>query len=95
AELTVLRQMSLSIQNQLENGETPLQEAAITKLLGTGLEQRMPGLIADIVEAQPLRRAGDTLSEALAYLIQVEPSFSLRGGTNEIMKMIIARGMGL
>ena len=29
------------------------------------------------------------------YLLQVSPSFSLRGGTREIVKGIIARGLGL
>ena len=30
-----------------------------------------------------------------AYLTQINPSFSLRGGTREIMRGIIARGLGL
>ena len=32
---------------------------------------------------------------ALRYLTLVAPSFSLRGGTREILRGIIARGMGL
>jgi hypothetical protein len=31
----------------------------------------------------------------LALLLQVSPSFSLRGGTREILRGIIARGLGL
>ena len=35
------------------------------------------------------------LYRALLYVTHVAPSFSLRGGTREILRGIIARGMGL
>ena len=35
------------------------------------------------------------LARALALLLQTSPSFSLRGGTREILRGIIARGLGL
>lgn len=94
-ELTILREMSLSILQQLEKGETPLQEAAVTKLLGTALEQGVPDLVRELVDAPPIIERGDFLSEMQAYLTQTVPTFSLRGGTNEIMRGIIARGLGL
>ena len=31
----------------------------------------------------------------LAYVLQVCPTFSLRGGTREILRGVIARGLGL
>jgi hypothetical protein len=37
----------------------------------------------------------DVLRSVCFYLLQVSPSFSLRGGTREIVKGIIARGLGL
>jgi hypothetical protein len=30
-----------------------------------------------------------------SYLTQAAPTFSLRGGTNEIMRGIVARGLGV
>jgi alkylation response protein AidB-like acyl-CoA dehydrogenase len=95
SRLTVLREMSLSILQQLEQGETPLQEAAVTKLLGTSLEQSTPGLVREMFDTVPVLERGDPLSEMQAYLTQSVPSYSLRGGTNEIMRGIIARGLGL
>lgn len=95
ARLSVLREMSLSILQQLEQGQTPLQEAAVTKLLGTALEQSTPGLIQELLDLPPSLERGNSLSEMQAYLTQTVPSFSLRGGTNEIMRGIIARGLGL
>ena len=35
------------------------------------------------------------LLRTLAYVLQVCPSFSLRGGTREILRGVIARGLGL
>ena len=35
------------------------------------------------------------LMQTLAYVTAVAPSFSLRGGTREILRGMIARGLGL
>jgi hypothetical protein len=43
-----------------------------------------------------IARHDDTpLVRVLALLLQTSPSFSLRGGTREILRGIIARGLGL
>ena len=38
---------------------------------------------------------GSDYQKVLALLTQLAPSFSLRGGTREILRGIIARGLGL
>ena len=38
---------------------------------------------------------GGDFGQVLAYVTQAAPSFSLRGGTREIIRGIIARGLGL
>jgi hypothetical protein len=35
------------------------------------------------------------LYRAVAYVSQIAPTYSLRGGTREILRGIIARGLGL
>ncbi|MDB5988072.1 MAG: acyl-CoA dehydrogenase domain protein [Nevskia sp.] len=95
ADIVTLREMSLSILGQLAAGHTPAQEAALTKDLGTTFEQRLPELVREITDNAPVISAGDKLSEMQAYLMQSVPSYSLRGGTREIMRGIIARGLGL
>jgi alkylation response protein AidB-like acyl-CoA dehydrogenase len=95
ADLVTLREMSLSILGRLSAGETPMQEAALTKDFGTTFEQRLPDTVREIREQPPLRDDGDTLSAMHAFLTQTVPTFSLRGGTREIMRGIIARGLGL
>lgn len=93
AELVTLRQMSLSIADQLQKGQTPNTEAACVKDLGTLLEQRMPELAHEVLDILPQAEGREVFARVLAYITQVAPSFSLRGGTREILRGIIARGL--
>ncbi|WP_223446229.1 acyl-CoA dehydrogenase family protein [Pseudomonas sp. BF-R-19] len=95
AELVVLREMSLSIVGQLASGHSPAQEAALLKDLGNSYEQRMPELVRELTDASAVMTRGDRLSELQAFLTQTVPTFSLRGGTREILRGIIAKGLGL
>ena len=45
ARLMVLRQMSLSVANQLQEGKLPVNEASVVKDLGTSFEQELPEAI--------------------------------------------------
>lgn len=94
AEMWTLRQMSLSIMGKLAAGEDPAPDAAIVKDLGTTLEQETPRAIQAL--ASEIEFGGnDPFADTLSYLLQVTPSFSLRGGTREILRGIIARELGL
>lgn len=95
AHIVVLRQMSLSIAGQLERQQNPLIEAACVKDLGTEFEQMMPEVAHALLDLQPTLEASGDYARVLAYVTQVAPSFSLRGGTREIIRGIIARGLGL
>lgn len=95
AHLVTLRRMSLSVAGQLSRGQDPALEAAIVKDLGALFEQEIPKIAQDITEADPSPHAEDAYERTLAELIMINPSFSLRGGTREILRGIIARGLGL
>ncbi len=95
AELATLRRMSLAVAGRLDEGADPALEAAVVKDLGALFEQSLPGIAQDLIEDEPTLGAGDDFRQVLAYLTQVAPSFSLRGGTREILRGIIARGLGL
>ena len=95
AEMTVLREMSISIAGMLQKGEVPNQEAAVVKDLGVALEQRTPELVRELVEGIASRVDGDHLREITSAVLQQSPTFSLRGGTREIIRGIVARGLGL
>jgi alkylation response protein AidB-like acyl-CoA dehydrogenase len=95
AHLTVLRQMSLSVSAQLQAGKSPDLEAAIVKDLGTTFEQSLPEVIHDILGTQPTLERGPESERVHARLLELAPCFSLRGGTREVLRGIIARGLGL
>lgn len=95
ARLAVLRTMSLAITSKLAKGENPSVEASLVKDYGTGLEQDIPKLIADCMGEYPEWTPSVELIKTLALVDQVCPSYSLRGGTREILRGIIARGLGL
>ncbi len=95
ARLATLRAMSLACTARLAAGESPVVEASLVKDLGTAFEQDLPLAIADDLAAHRDEAPDSHLTAALRYLTLVAPSFSLRGGTREILRGIIARGMGL
>lgn len=93
--LAVLRALSISLAGKLARGESPAIEASLVKDLGTEIEQAIPRLIGDVLASSPNTPVPATLRKTLVYLEQMAPSFSLRGGTREILRGIIARGLGL
>ena len=95
SQLAVLRCLSLSVTSRLASGLSPTVEAALVKDLGTEYEQRLPTMLADSVYADPHVPPGAEFQRTLAYVTKVAPAFSLRGGTREVLRGMIARGLGL
>jgi len=95
AELATLRAMSIACTARLVAGESPVVEASIVKDRGTGFEQELPVVIGDDLSAHPDEQVSEELYRTLLYVTHIAPSFSLRGGTREILRGIVARGMGL
>ena len=95
AELWTLRQMSLSVAGQLAAGEDPMLAAAIVKDLGNTFEQSLPTLVQSLIGEDIRLEDDNDLARTLGLLLQTSPSFSLRGGTREILRGIVARGLGL
>jgi len=95
ARLGTLRAMSIACTARLALGESPVVEASLVKDLGTSFEQELPIAIGDDLAAHPDEPVDAELYRTLLYVTHVAPSFSLRGGTREILRGIIARGMGL
>lgn len=93
AEAWTLRLMSASVAAKLARGEDPALEATMVKDLGNSYEQAVPQLVQAAVDWE--RVDAQVVQAVCFYLLQVSPSFSLRGGTREIVKGIIARGLGL
>jgi alkylation response protein AidB-like acyl-CoA dehydrogenase len=93
ARICALHHMSTAVADALQRGENADVPAAVVKVLGTTTE----GDVADFAghghgdEAPP-----DPTWEALVLnAVDQRPGFTLRGGTNEVMRGVIARGLGL
>lgn len=95
AHLATLRRMSISIAGMLQRGDNPTVEAAIVKDLGTTFEQETPSVARSVMPAEPTLSALDAYISTLAATMLNAPRFSIQGGTREILRGIIARGLGL
>ena len=94
--LASLQRMSASIAGLLDQGKSPNTEAALVKDVGTNFERELPEMARRLVPIQSsLDDPGDSFSETLAYVTLHAPAYTLRGGTREILRGIIARGLGL
>ncbi|MFI5957536.1 acyl-CoA dehydrogenase family protein [Cryptosporangium sp. NPDC051539] len=96
ASFWTLRRMSLAVAGALDAGEAPDLAATVVKDLGTRFENEVidvarrvwPGVV-------PEPGGGSGYAELLAGAVLLSPGFTLRGGTNEILRGIVARGLGL
>jgi alkylation response protein AidB-like acyl-CoA dehydrogenase len=95
ARLLALRQLSLRIAAALDRGELPNIPAALVKDVGTTFEGDVIEEIRRVVEVTPSLSSPDPLARALAEAQLHAPGYTLRGGTNEILRGIVARGLGL
>ena len=95
AELQTLRRMSFSIASMLQNGESPETQAAFVKELGNKFEKTMIETLREFSNIIPLYEWPNQLQNLFEDATLRIPSNSLRGGTTEIMKGIIARQLGL
>ena len=96
SHILALRRLSRSVAGMLQAGEDPALQASLVKDLGNVLEQETVEAVRLLVDVEPSEEAGNTpLTAVLAHLVMTSPSFSLRGGTREILRGIIARGLGL
>lgn len=97
SHLLALRQLSMSVASMIQRGLSPNLEAAIVKDLGTKFEQEAVRVVRNIVSSEDLTANGRNarLRGLLAHAQVYAPAFTIRGGTNEILRGIIARGIGL
>ncbi|MFF7945133.1 acyl-CoA dehydrogenase family protein [Nocardia gamkensis] len=92
ARLMSLRQLSFSVASALNDGRDASNRAALVKDLGTRFEAESVSLAAQLLEGQRIPEDTDTMLRT-AWLHK--PMFTLRGGTNEVLRGLVARGMGL
>jgi hypothetical protein len=96
AQLHTLRRMSISVNGMLQAGKDPMLEGSIVKDLGTVWQQRLPHKARELAAFID----GDTrdrtrFDELLRHATVIAPKLTIQGGTTEVLRGIIARGLGL
>jgi acyl-CoA dehydrogenase len=96
AQLHAMRRMSVSVAGMLQAGKEPVVEASIVKDIGTVWEQQLPHRVRELAAfVDPDASNHATLDEQLAFAMKVAPKLTIQGGTTEVLRGIIARGLGL
>ena len=97
AQLHTLRRMSVSVNGMLAAGKEPVVEGSVVKDLGTLWEQKLPHKVREVaafVEAEDLGNRV-AFEEHLAFATTIAPKLTIQGGTTEVLRGIIAAGLGL
>ena len=92
SHVMTLRKMSISVAAMLQEGASPGVEAALVKSLGNDFEKMLPELVRLALPQMPPEHP---FTRSLAQTLMHSPSFTIRGGTREILRGVIARGLGL
>src|SRR5271165_691555 len=88
-----IRALSLSVARLLDAGQAPVAESALVKELGTRFEQDVLDAVWRLVPEDPDPAAESLFERLLATAIVGAPSFTIRGGTNEILRSLAARAL--
>ncbi len=95
AHLTSLRRMSRGIAQLIQRGDSPDTEAALVKQMGNRVERDILNEVRRLLATLPRSQWPGSLSALLDDATLRLPSHTLRGGTTEILRGIIARQLGL
>jgi 3-oxocholest-4-en-26-oyl-CoA dehydrogenase alpha subunit len=88
-----IRGLSLSVARLLDANQAPAAEAALVKELGTRFEQEVLDAVWQLVPEDPDPASDSLFERLLAAAILGAPSFTIRGGTNEILRSVAARAL--
>jgi len=88
--------MSLSVNGMLQAGKDPMIEASVVKDLGTVWQQQLPHKARDLAAfIDGDSRDRTRFDEFLHHATAIVPKLTIQGGTSEVLRGIIARGLGL
>ena len=94
SRLAALRRMSLGIATALDRGEAPAVRAALVKDAGTRYERQLLDVVRRLLDVTA-DTDGSEVERLLAQSVLHAPGFTLRGGTNEVLRGVVARELGL
>jgi 3-oxocholest-4-en-26-oyl-CoA dehydrogenase alpha subunit len=89
----VLHHLTLSVARAVDGGGSPSLEAAMVKEMGTRFEQDVLTAVLGLIDLEPNRTTGSLFERLLFVATLTGPSFTIRGGTNEILRTVVAKGL--
>lgn len=93
AKAWALRGMSLAVARMVDAGKSPVTEAALIKEMATRFEQQCVDTMVRYLGRPPRPDSDDPYERLLATAVQVNPAWTIRGGTNEILRSVISKGL--
>jgi 3-oxocholest-4-en-26-oyl-CoA dehydrogenase alpha subunit len=89
----VMRNMALAMARALDEGDSPVQEAALLKEIATRFEQDVLLGLQDLVDIEPSPDSASMFQKLLSEAILTAPSYTIRGGTLEVLRSVAAKGL--
>jgi alkylation response protein AidB-like acyl-CoA dehydrogenase len=93
ADWWAIRSLSLAVARAIDRDESPAAQSALVKELGTRFEQQALDAVWELVGGELDPTSESPLERLLAASIMTAPSFTIRGGTNEILRTVAARSL--
>jgi alkylation response protein AidB-like acyl-CoA dehydrogenase len=91
ARYVVLRSLSLSVARMADAGRSPVTEAALVKEMATRFEQDVVAAVTDHYGRMSGQDGETELDRLLAKATLTGPSWTIRGGTTEILRGVVSR----
>jgi alkylation response protein AidB-like acyl-CoA dehydrogenase len=88
-----IRNLSLTVARMIDRGEAPALESSLVKELGTRFEQDLVEAVNDLTNVEPTIEDDDLFVRVLVAATLTAPSFTIRGGTIEILRSVAAKGL--
>jgi len=85
--------MSFTVARMIDTGQAPSIEAALVKEMGTRFEQDVLLRLLEFVEEEPDPGSMLLYQRLLAKAVLTGPSFTIRGGTVEVLRSVASKGL--
>jgi len=93
AEYRVLHNLSLSVARMIDDRRAPSAEAAMVKEMGTRFEQDVLCAVLEVCDLDPGVPPRSLFERLLVTATLTAPSFTIRGGTSEILRSVVVKGL--
>ena len=93
ANYWVLHNLSLSVARSIDKGEAPAIESSLVKEMGTRFEQDVVTAVLAYLDQAPNSADTSLFGRLVMLSALTQPSFTVRGGTNEVLRSVVSKGL--